>query len=486
MLESLIPELEFTLQYRSKKMARNLAAVGILIDCLVTLFIYAIDSENNLWRYFLVSIIGFLLIYILLLIDITKLARLIFCWYVPTFMLVISILDKSGAIDAGTISPVGYFDVRIMIFITLLIPIAVVSVTEVFTLVVGILPSFLYLLFFDPIHNAFGIGYFDAGLAGDNYYLFSNMFVIFSYIFVLYSALMLKFKMEKNELRMMEKKERSRMLLEKLTDLSKVESLIMGDINYFYTTAVHAINKAVKVDRVSIWEFSDDGMSIHCAKMMEDNHEINLKWTIEVNKYSDFYNALLENGRLIIDNLEESVEAKNLTDSYFKPNNITSLMAVLVKSLDKPLAIISCAVTGQQRKWSLEESIFIKSVGNLVSSVVDHRDLIDQRKLLRKMNSEIKVLNTNLELKIKERTAELERRNKQLAEYSFINAHILRGPVARLAGLYNILKYTSEEEKEDILGLMKDSIDEVDEVSKKINRSIEEYPEFSRDTIKLN
>lgn len=52
---------------------------------------------------------------------------------------------------------------------------------------------------------------------------------------------------------------------------------------------------------------------------------------------------------------------------------------------------------------------------------------------------EIKAINENLEHLVRQRTYELEKKNKALEEYAFINAHKLRAPVASILGLVPIL-----------------------------------------------
>jgi len=59
---------------------------------------------------------------------------------------------------------------------------------------------------------------------------------------------------------------------------------------------------------------------------------------------------------------------------------------------------------------------------------------------IRLQAEEIKGINENLETVIKDRTYELEIKNKALEEYAFINAHKLRAPLARILGLVHLMK----------------------------------------------
>ncbi|CAN0501109.1 unnamed protein product, partial [Phaeothamnion confervicola] len=72
---------------------------------------------------------------------------------------------------------------------------------------------------------------------------------------------------------------------------------------------------------------------------------------------------------------------------------------------------------------------------------------IKARLALQMSNREIKIqaqeierINQNLETIVKDRTAELEKKNTALEEAAFINVHKLRAPVASILGLANLLK----------------------------------------------
>jgi ligand-binding sensor domain-containing protein len=87
---------------------------------------------------------------------------------------------------------------------------------------------------------------------------------------------------------------------------------------------------------------------------------------------------------------------------------------------------------------------------------------------------EIKGINENLEMLVNERTAELEKKNKALEEYAFINAHKLRSPVASILGLVYLLKKTPlSDEAKDINRYLQQSADELDDVVRSITKAIE-------------
>ncbi|MBL7858986.1 MAG: hypothetical protein JNM57_14945 [Cyclobacteriaceae bacterium] len=91
-------------------------------------------------------------------------------------------------------------------------------------------------------------------------------------------------------------------------------------------------------------------------------------------------------------------------------------------------------------------------------------------------NQSVEDLNRSLEQKVTERTRELELKNEKLVEYAYLNAHLLRGPFCRVKGLV-LLKNTvtaPSAAEEEINVLLLKSIDELDEVTTRIQRAVED------------
>lgn len=87
---------------------------------------------------------------------------------------------------------------------------------------------------------------------------------------------------------------------------------------------------------------------------------------------------------------------------------------------------------------------------------------------------EIKLINDNLELIVQDRTRELERKNKALEEYAFINAHKLRSPVASILGLMNLMNKTSLNDEASIIAQhMNKSTEKLDEVITTMTEALE-------------
>jgi len=93
-------------------------------------------------------------------------------------------------------------------------------------------------------------------------------------------------------------------------------------------------------------------------------------------------------------------------------------------------------------------------------------------------SEEIKSINENLEALVKERTRELERKNKVLEEYAFINSHKLRGPVARILGLLKLFSNEKfSKDGEELFGHLNKTTIEMDVIVRDITKTIEKGDE---------
>jgi ligand-binding sensor domain-containing protein len=94
---------------------------------------------------------------------------------------------------------------------------------------------------------------------------------------------------------------------------------------------------------------------------------------------------------------------------------------------------------------------------------------------LKSQSKEIKSINENLEAMVKTRTQELERKNKALKEYAYINAHKVRGPVASMLGLIDLIERTKlTAEAGQMFEYLKKSADDLDSIVHSVTKAIED------------
>ena len=126
-------------------------------------------------------------------------------------------------------------------------------------------------------------------------------------------------------------------------------------------------------------------------------------------------------------------------------------------------------------------SLTIKEIKARVALELSNAEVQSQNLEIRAQNQEIQLrgeeirtINENLEALVNRRTAELEKKNKALEEYAFINAHKLRSPVASILGLINLLSKTPlTDDSRAVVSHLQLSADKLDEIVNSITKAIE-------------
>lgn len=100
---------------------------------------------------------------------------------------------------------------------------------------------------------------------------------------------------------------------------------------------------------------------------------------------------------------------------------------------------------------------------------------VNERTLeLSRANAELKLMNENQEEVIKERTREVELQLQQIVTYAHMNSHEVRGPLARILGLLQLLEKEKEEKaRVDLIGKINQCAIELDGIVRKMNRLLE-------------
>ncbi len=98
--------------------------------------------------------------------------------------------------------------------------------------------------------------------------------------------------------------------------------------------------------------------------------------------------------------------------------------------------------------------------------------LYSQNMELATKEAETRAINENLEAIVEERLREIEAKNKSLAEYAFINAHMLRGPLCRILGLLHLMEHEPNKYSPEQIESIRQLADRIDQEIKKISKVI--------------
>jgi tetratricopeptide (TPR) repeat protein len=125
----------------------------------------------------------------------------------------------------------------------------------------------------------------------------------------------------------------------------------------------------------------------------------------------------------------------------------------------------------RQRKEILRANEDLKAKNEEIS--FQKNAIESQAEALLILNDELKDLNRSLEGRIDERTRQILQQNQRLAEYTFVNAHKLRAPIASILGLINLFQQADVKEQKVIMSHLKTCGEQLDNTILAINLNLE-------------
>lgn len=115
--------------------------------------------------------------------------RLLFC-LVPVYLTLI--ISVYGKMQEPQYSYITYFDSRFIILVTTILPVLSFAFEERMKIIICMGSTLLVLIFFDPIHNYFQLGYFQRGFNASSYY-YINYITLISFFVLAFGVITLKF-----------------------------------------------------------------------------------------------------------------------------------------------------------------------------------------------------------------------------------------------------------------------------------------------------
>src|SRR5688572_15485882 len=130
------------------------------------------------------------------------------------------------------------------------------------------------------------------------------------------------------------------------------------------------------------------------------------------------------------------------------------------------------------RTRTVHDALNVKALTKLKSDLQESNKAIQNKneelraseEELQASSEELKQINENLNNLVKFRTQTILEQNKKIIHHAFINAHKVRGPLARILGLVHLMKQESDETRngKELLHRLDISANELDEILKEV------------------
>ncbi len=257
--------------------------------------------------------------------------RLLFCLAPVYLTLFITLYGKEAERYHSYIT---YFDSRFILLVTTIFPAIVFKLYERTKIGVCLASTFICLIFFDPIHSAFGLGYFQRGFDLPSYN-YINYITFICYLVLLFGVFTLKGIMERAE----QQAQRSfhelnfinNQLISKNQDLTQLNRAME-----IHQTEMHRQQEEIKTSREKLTEAN---------RLVNEHQQKLLSYNLELEK------TVLEKSADLIATNEELVRHNNELQqfSYTISHNLRGPVARLLgltNLLDKPISMAEKEVIG--------------------------------------------------------------------------------------------------------------------------------------------
>ncbi len=275
-----------------------------------------------------------------------------------------------------------------------------------------------------------------------------------------------------------------------LLRFNKDQVIQLGDWDKALKYITKQASELGNVSRVGIWKFEDDLKSLACLIVYQaDKQEFFQENTLYEAVAPRYFQEVRNENIIVADDAIHHPTLQDFRESYLIPCQIKSMLDVPFFLEGKLSGVVCLEQQHEAVHWSNEMINFAQSIADIITitykanllrlerqKIVEQSLAIElQNEVLKDKQAEIEEINADLEQRVSSRTRDLELQNGKLAEYAFINAHLLRGPLCRVKGLASLLGMDEmQSELRELLKKMQDSVNELDEVVLRINQTLEE------------
>lgn len=273
-----------------------------------------------------------------------------------------------------------------------------------------------------------------------------------------------------------------------LLEISKSRSINFGDFGEAMQYLTQRAAESLQTSRVSIWSLNEDRDRIQCLVLYDRSmgrHVIEEELLLK--DFPRYFEALRREEVIPADEAQYNPKTLEFKKHYLEPKHIYSMMDTPYFIDGQLGGVLCCEHTDAYRHWTPEDILFAQALSDVVTLAYRANQRREYERRIRQHRKEIVRMNQSLEERVKIRTQELETQNEQLAEYAYINSHLLRGPLSRILGLINLIDYSekkSQAKEKELIDHLKQSGAELDDIVRKINEAIVDGNTLTRKTLR--
>ncbi|MBM6552079.1 sensor histidine kinase [Marinomonas ostreistagni] len=212
-----------------------------------------------------------------------------------------------------------------------------------------------------------------------------------------------------------------------LLSVSQSQYIDEGDLERSARLILDSLVEGLNVDRAGLWLMSEDSESIECHVLIDVYNNIEEEQRVLTRReFPKYFQALDEARTIRANDAYYCTVIQEFLEPYIKPRGIGSRLDTPIRHRGKMIGVISSESTTRGRNWSDDEASFSGALCDLYGRALSAYQRAQFEAALCDANAK-------LELKVKERTKEL---NQALDELKSTQDHLVESEkMAALGGL---------------------------------------------------
>lgn len=160
-----------------------------------------------------------------------------------------------------------------------------------------------------------------------------------------------------------------------LMEIARNPALNQGNLKVALREITEATAHNLEVERVSVWLFDSTTTSLQCLDLFElDLNQHSTGIELPISKYPVYFNALLENQALVVEDTLTDSRTQELAEAYLLPLNISSTIDEPIRLGGQTVGVLCIEQVGEPHRWTPEDQNFARSITDLVSLALEARE----------------------------------------------------------------------------------------------------------------
>ncbi len=169
-----------------------------------------------------------------------------------------------------------------------------------------------------------------------------------------------------------------------LSELAESPEIYNGNLEQAFQTITRVAAVFLRVERVSIWFFTEDHSALQCGKLYQlTTQEYSQGCVLAASTYPRYFQELATERLIAADDTQRDPRTAEFTESFLAPRGITSTLDVPIRSGGRMVGVIRHEHVGPMREWVLEEQHFAISVANTLALAIEAADRTNVEQALR-------------------------------------------------------------------------------------------------------